>query len=134
MPVVNPPSVVNFDVERVVGALLDEFGGDVLTIVEYDRETYNTLYVADAIRGRYPDEETMEDHFAGIHAYVYLDFTESDLFEDLFVASGGTRAFVTYMRDLVAIRVVDGSEGVFVSVTPDVEVSAVVELVEGIIR
>ncbi len=73
-------------------------------------------------------------HFAGIHAYVYLDFTERQLFEDLFIESGGTRAFVTYLMNLAAIRVVDETEGLFCSVAPGTPVSGVVELVESIIR
>ncbi|WP_254535190.1 hypothetical protein [Halomarina litorea] len=134
MPVVNEPSLVSFDANRAMEVLRETLGDDLLVVVEYDRDGFNTLYVADVIRALYPDEGAMQEHFAGIHAYVYLDFTERELFEDLFIESGGTRAFVTYMVNLVAIRVVRETEGLFLSAVPGTPVTELVELVEGIIR
>ena len=134
MPVVNESYVVSFDAQAVVEAILDEVDDSLLVVAEYDRDRVNPLYVSDVVRALYEDEQAMNDHFAGIHAYMYLDFTERELFEDLFIESGGVRAFVTYMHNLVAIRLINETEGLFVSLAPRSPVTAVIERVESIIR
>ncbi|MFD1515071.1 hypothetical protein [Halomarina rubra] len=134
MPVMNDPSVVSFDAKRAVEGALAVAGADLLLVVEYDRAAFEVLYCADVVADRYPDDEAMHDHFSGVHSYVYLDFTERELFEELFVDSGRTRALTTYMENLIAVRVVAEGEGLFLALAPDAPATAVIEAVEDIVH
>ncbi len=123
--------LVDFDVDAVLEAVSDAAGEDgFLVCVVYDDDSFSTVHVDERVDALYPDAETREEHFARIHSYVHLDFTERELFEDLFIDSGGARAFVTYMGNVVAVRVLSGDQGAFLVLAPDVPVTDVVEAAE----
>ena len=134
MPVVNDASVVDFDAKRAVEAALEVAGSDLLLVVEYDRTAFKVLFCADVVADRYENDESMYEHFEGVHAHVFHDAERRDLSEDLFVDSGEARAMATYMEDLVALRVLSDGEGVFLALAPDASVTAVVEAVEDVVR
>jgi hypothetical protein len=125
--------LVDFDAEGTLAAARGAAGEEnVLIWVVYDDADFRTLYVDDRIDEMYPDEAARNEHFGRIHSYVHLEFPEKELFEDTFLEPDGVRAFVTYMGNLVAVRVVADKQGVFVSLAPDSPVSDVVDAVEGV--
>ncbi|PSP97880.1 hypothetical protein BRC94_09300 [Halobacteriales archaeon QS_5_70_17] len=110
--------VSSFDPDAAVDAAADVAGEDLLLAVAYDDERFEVLRVADVVRSFYENDAAMREHFADVHSYVHLDFTERNLFEDLFVGAGEVRAFATHMDHLVAVRVVAETEGLFLSLAP----------------
>lgn len=123
-----------FDAGAAVDAAADAAGEDLLLAVVYDRERFEILRVAEVVRSFYEDDAAMREHFADVHSYVHLDFTERELFEDLFVGAGAVRSFTTHMDQLVAVRVISGTEGLFVSLVPGTPVRDVLAAVEEQIR
>ncbi|MFC6733172.1 MULTISPECIES: hypothetical protein [unclassified Haladaptatus] len=134
MVLTGTPSVVGFDVESAIEAAHAVVGDDLLIGVEYDREAFNILYVTEPVSSLYTDDAQMESHFDSIHSYVHLDFTERELFKDLFVDPVGVRAFVTYMGNMIAIRFMAGEDGLFLGLAPGAEVTDVVSQVEAAIE
>jgi hypothetical protein len=128
-------AVVEFDAEAVLAAANDAIGSEnVFSCVVYDAETFRTVYVDDRLEAAYADRNQRREHFGEIHSYVHLDFTEQELFEELFRDSEGVRAFVTYMGTHIAVRVVTEKQGVFFSVAPDAPVTKLVSAVETELR
>lgn len=123
--------VVDFDPEAVLAAAREAAGDDaVFSCVVYDQSHFRTVFVDDLVDAAYGDVADREEHFGQIHSYVHLDFTEMELFRELFRDPGHIRAFVTYMDAFVAVRVVDDRQGVFLSVAPDAPVTDLVDAVE----
>lgn len=126
--------VVDFDARAVLEAAQSAAGErSVFTCVVYDDADFETVYVDDRIQATYEDDEAREEHFGQIHSYVHLDFTEMELFRELFREPGSIRAFVTYMDAFVAVRIVAEKQGVFLSVPPDAPVTDLVDAVEEIL-
>lgn len=131
----DPTDPVGFDVDAVLAAAKEAVGDDrVLLCVAFDDADFRTVYVDERVDALYADDEQRREHFGQIHSYVHLDFTERDLFEDLFLQPDGIRAFVTYMGTLIAVRVVTETEGIFISLAPGTPVTELVDAVEAVIR
>jgi len=129
MALTQASTLVSFDADAALAAVRDQVGEGLLAGVEFTTDDHRTLYAADVVVELYGDEAAMLDHFEEIHRYVHVDFTERELFEDV-VGGGDVRAMVTYMDHATLVRVIDEREGLFVTVAPDAEVTAVVEAVE----
>ena len=133
MAVSNAPTVVGFDASAALTAAR-EMAGDALHIaIEYDTTEFNALYVDERTVALYGDEESMLDHFAEVHSYVHVDFTEQQMFEDILYAAGGVRAFTAHMDHVTAVRVLVGQEGLFLALDPDAPVASVIEAVEDVL-
>lgn len=127
--------VVTFDVEAALATARETVGADaVLICVAYDETEFTTVHVDERIDALYPDEGTRTEHFGEIHSYVHLDFTERELFKELFVQPGRVKAFVTYMDAFIAIRIVTGEEGLFLGIAPGTEITELVERLESVLR
>jgi sarcosine oxidase delta subunit len=123
--------VVDFDADAALAAVEEIVGSEnVFTCVVYDDTEFRTVYVDDRVEALYDDRRQQGEHFEEIHSYVHLDFSERGLFEELFRDSEGVRAFVTYMGDLVAVRVVSDRQGIFFSIAPDAPVTKLLTAVE----
>ncbi|WP_338729335.1 hypothetical protein [Haladaptatus sp. DJG-WS-42] len=127
-------TVVDFDAEAALEAAASISDAEVLIGVEYNTEAFNILYVSDVVDTLYQDREQMTAHFDTIHSYVHLDFTERELFKDLFVDPAGVRAFVTYMGNMIAIRLLSGDDGLFIGLAPGSAVTGVVTSVEAAVK
>lgn len=134
MAVRNSSSVVSFDADAALEAAREAVEGPLYSFVEFDREAYNAMYVAEETLGFDPDRERMDDHFARIHSHARLDFTEIELFtEELFPIADGVEYIVTAMDYLTLVRIYAGREGVFIALGPDEPVEPVVAAVEEIV-
>ena len=130
MVVSEDSTLVDFDADAAVSAAREQSEGEVHLCVEYTTEGFHTLYADETTLSLYGDREEMTDHFEEVHSYVHVDFTERGLFEDLFVGAGEVRSFVSQMEYVTLIRVLDGEQGLFLTVDPGTDVTAIVEAVE----
>lgn len=120
----------SFDAEAVLDAVRDAVEDDLLTAVAYDADDFETLYVADAVYDMYPSEDRMYEHFDHLHSYVHLDFTEVELFQgDLLPYAGDVRFLVTGFEALTVVRVLYDRDGLFLGLTPDASMDAVMDAV-----
>lgn len=126
------PEIVTFDVEPVVEAALDAVDGPLYSLVEFDLESWNDLYVAEETLETYDSEEQMREHFDRIHGYVNLDFTEIDLFtEDLLPIADEIRYKTTAMDVMKFVRIYLAERtGLFVALDPGERVEPLVVAVE----
>lgn len=103
----------------------------VFSVVRFDPDGYEPLYVAEETRAMYPDEESMDDHFAEIHDYVNVDFAELALFsEELLPAAGSVNYVTTAMDGVKILRVYAGHNGVFLALHPEEAVVPLVDIVD----
>jgi hypothetical protein len=131
MSLSNSAYVVSFDVDAMVAAVRDVTEGTVRSIVEYDREEFNALYVDELTMALYESEDHMLDHFEEIHSYVHVDFTEMELFtEELFPIADRARYLTTAFDTFTLVRIYLGDEGLFIALDPAEPVEPVVETVE----
>lgn len=131
MSISNPSSVVSFDADAAREAIEAVLEGPLYSLVEYDADAFNPLYVDDETMGFYEDEEEMLDHFEQIHSYVHLDFAEMELFVDeLLPVANRVEYIATGMDVLTFVRIYVGSEGLFVAVDPDEPVEPIVEAIK----
>lgn len=134
MTIRNPSSLVAFDADAGLEAARETAGDAVHLCVEYDMETFNTLYADELTLSLYDDERAMLDHFEEVVSYVHVDFMEKDLFEDVFRGGGDVRAFVTCMENVSLVRIIVGQNGLFLTVDPGADLTALVGAVENAIE
>lgn len=128
---------VSFDVDAAVAAIGEEVDddGDLHVVAAFTPETYELVSVDDRTRSFYADEAEMRAHFDRIHEYAGIDFSEIGLFvDDLFPVADGVEYIATGMDYLTLVRVYVGTEGLLLSLDPDVDVAAVVDAVDGAVE
>lgn len=124
--------IVDFDAEAAVAAARKATEGPLYSLVEFNFEGFNYLYVAEETRALYSSESEMEEHFHRIHSYVNIDFTEIELFtEDLFPMADQVRYKTTALDVMTLVRLyVTENSGVFIALDRGEEVEPVVEAIE----
>jgi hypothetical protein len=131
MEVFENSTLVDFDADAALSAAREVDEDAVHLCVEYTPEEFQTLYADQTTMALYGgDTEAMVEHFEEVHSYVHVDFTEQDLFSDLFRGAGDVRSFVTFMDHVALVRVLVGHQGLFLTVEPDADVTSVVEAIE----
>ena len=130
MSIRNGARLGGFDADAALEAALS-VTDEVHISVEYDAEEFNVLYVDETTIALYGGEEPMYEHFEEVHSYVHVDFTERDLFEDVFFAAGEVRAFVTYMEYTTVVRFIRGDSGLFFALDPEAPVTETLAAVRG---
>jgi hypothetical protein len=128
MPVRNASSVVDFDADAALDATTETISGTLRSFVEFDRETFNPLYVDDSTLAFYDDVDHMHAHFSQLHSYVYLDLAEVDLFTDeLFPVAERVEYITTALDFFTMVRVYHGDEGQFLALDHDEPVQPLIE-------
>lgn len=131
MVVSEDSTLVDFDADAALATAREVGEGSVHLCVEYTPEEFRTLYADELTMSLYAgDREEMESHFEEVHSYVHIDFTEKDLFSEVFRGAGEVRSFVTLMDHIILIRVIVGREGLFLTTDPDADATALVEAIE----
>lgn len=131
MPVRQEPEILGVDGDVVVDAARGAVDGGLLTLVEFDSESFTPLYVSEETLAMYRSEAHMDDHFGEIHDYVNLDFTEIELFtEDLLPVASRVRYMTTALDEMTLVRLyVDDGHGVFLALSPAAPVEPVVQAI-----
>ena len=131
MEVSENSTLVDFDADAALDAAREAVDEGVHLCVEYTTEEFETLYADETTLALYAgDPEAMDDHFEEVHSYVHVDFTEQDLFSDLFRGAGEVRSLVTFMDHVALVRILVDQQGMFLTTDPDADVTAVVEAIE----
>ncbi|QCJ46174.1 MULTISPECIES: hypothetical protein [Haloprofundus] len=123
--------VVTFDADAALGAAREAVDGPLYSFAVYTPDVYELLHVEDATQTFYRDREQMVAHFDQIHSYAGIDFAEIDLLtEELFPVADRVNYVTTAMDYLKFLRIYFDQEGIFLALSPDEAVTAVVEAVE----
>ena len=123
------PSIVGEAGAAAIAAARESIGDDVRTVAEYDADDYNLIYVAGWLRERL-GEEGVEETTRQLHGYVHLDFVERDLFGDLTPDAGEVRTNITRLEHATFVRYLVGDAGIFLSVEPDTDLTALCEAID----
>ncbi|WP_435194473.1 hypothetical protein [Natronomonas sp. EA1] len=128
--------IVDLDAEAVLDAARAATDGTLHTLIEFDRERFEILYVHESTRALYASDEEMREHFASIHEFVNLDFAEVELFtEDLLPFVDRVRYKTTAMDTATFVRLyVSESTGLFITLDPGAEAEPVARAIEGTIE
>lgn len=127
--------ILDSDGDAVVDAVTSAAPDAVRAVVEYDTESFNVLYVDEVTRSLYESDEQMQGHFAEIHSYVHLDFSEMALFtEDLFPRADAVEWLATSLDQFTLLRIYVGDQGLFVSLAADQSVEPVVDAVADVVE
>lgn len=130
MPFSNSSRIVEFDADAAVRLLQDNVEGVLYSVIEFDDETFNILYVDDNTLAFYDDKDHMLDHFDKVHSHVYLDFTEIDLFTDaIFPIAEEVEYITTSMDYMKIVRLYRDRQGLFVALDRDEPVQPLVDAV-----
>jgi hypothetical protein len=130
MVVSEDSKLVEFDADAALAAARKVDSEGIRLCVEYTPEEFHTLYADDVTMALYGTHEEMSEHFEEVHSYVHVDFTEKDLFSEIFRGAGEVRSFVTYMDHVVLLRFIEDQQGLFLSADPNADVTTFVEAVE----
>ena len=133
MPITNESALVDFDAEAAVRAVRDVASEGVLVCAEYTIDDFRVLYASDTVVDDHGGPDELRSIGERMHAYLHVDFTERGLFEDLYPPAEKTRAFVTYTDYATLVRVLGDAGGLYVSLTPDTQVTPVVDAVTAVV-
>lgn len=128
MAVENESEIVRLDVAATLGALEDALEGSLRTLVEFDADRFNTLYVDEETRSFYRDEEHRHAHFERIHSYVNVDLAEIDLLTgELFPVADEVEYIATALDTFTLVRLYVDDGGLFLALDPGEPVEPAVE-------
>ncbi|WP_256393559.1 hypothetical protein [Natronoarchaeum rubrum] len=65
---------------------------------------------------------------------MHVDFTERELYNDLYPHATDTRAFTTHTDYSTVVRVLDGTQGLYVSLESGVAIAPLIDDLSAIIR
>lgn len=135
MPYEGTPGLAAFDAGAALERAREVDGDDVLTFVEFTHDEFNVVYVADEVLELYRGEGHMLDHFERVLNHLHLDFMERDAYEDLLLPNAGAvTALTTKMEEMTLLRLLSGDDGLYVALSPDANVGAIVDAVEPVTR
>ncbi|MFC7097521.1 hypothetical protein [Halobaculum marinum] len=126
-------AVVSFDVDAAVNEIEAALDDDehLHVAAVFTRDAYDLAYVDETTRSMYGDDGAMRSHFDRIHEYAGIDFSEIGLFvDDLFPVAEDVEYVATGMDYLTVVRLYVGAEGLLCSLSPDADVTAVVDAVD----
>lgn len=127
------PELTALDDAEIANAVDDVAGDDLRTLVEYDEQAYNLLYIRDDVVGELGGAEAFTDLADELHADYRLDFTQQELYEEIYGELGNVRAFVAVMDHATILRVIGSDAGLYVSLEPAASIQAVLDAVHGVV-
>ena len=134
MALTNTSTVVSFDADAVRRRVEATVDGTLRSLVEYNTEELNPLYVDDVTLAFYEDEAHMQAHFEEIHSYVDLDFTEQELFTtELFPVANRVRFLVTGFDVFTLLRVYVDDEALLLTLDPEEPIQPLIREIEDVL-
>ena len=130
MALSNESILVSIATDTLQSSIEEVTEGTLRSLVEYNKEEFNPLYIDDVTLSFYESVDHALTHFERIHSYVNIDFAEMSLFtEELFPVSEEVRYLVTGLDQFTVLRIYIGNEGLFIALDPDEPVKPVVDVV-----
>lgn len=123
-----------FETDAILDAVRDAAGEELRAFVEYDAETYNVLLLTDDARERFDDPDAIEEFADRLHGNYRLDFTEKEMYEDVYGELGTVRAFAVFFEANAVFRFVGDTTGFYVSLGLDAPFNRVIDAVYEVIE
>jgi len=123
----NEGEVIGLDASAAFEAVRDVGGEDLRAFVEYDSESYNPVFVAERVVAELGGADGVDEFAEKLHFNYKLDFTEREMYADLYDPLGGVDAFAVYLDDRTIVRYVTDEEGIYVSLDGDANTDRVVD-------
>jgi len=124
------PELTTFDAKAVGRAIDAAVGDDLRVVVEYDKTDYNLLYVDDDVLDELGGPDGLGTLADDLHSDFRLDFTQQELYEEVYAEFGSVRAFVVVLDGARVVRFVAEDSALYVSVDPEASLDAVLDAVE----
>lgn len=128
----NAPELVDGDVPAMFAAVDSVAGEDLRAFVEYDDETYNPVYIAPMVVDDYGVDGDVSEFAETIHSYVKLDFSEREMYRDLYDRGTDGMGFATFLDGSTVVRYVFDDTALYVSLTDEVSPQEVIEAIESV--
>jgi len=132
--VTKPSSLVGFDADAATEAALDVAGDDLLVSSEYTPECFQVLFLSERLIDRWGNVDDVMDVGEAVHAFMHDDFTERELYDEIYPSVSETYAFATFTDRATFVRVLTGDEGLYLSLAHGADVTPVVERVKSAIE
>ncbi|MDS0476770.1 hypothetical protein [Natrinema sp. 1APR25-10V2] len=129
----NASSFDEFDADAILEKILEICGDQVHSFAEYDAETYNIIYMSEQMADQFDGEDDIAELSDRIHSDYRLDFTEKEMYEDVYGELGEVRAFSVFFDQNAIFRFVGERTGLYVSLAPDAPFNQVIEAVYDLI-
>jgi hypothetical protein len=126
-------TISEYDANAVLSVVDETAGEQLRAFAEYDDESYNVLYLADAVDQEYADAAEFEETADALHADYRLDFTEKRIHEEVYSDMGEVRAFAVFLSDQAVFRFVGRESGLYVSLALDAPFNRVISAVYSVI-
>ncbi|MFC3476336.1 DUF7522 family protein [Halobacterium litoreum] len=127
------PELTAFDDAEVASAIDDVAGDDLRTLVEYDEQRYNLLYIRDDVVDELGGPDAFGELADELHSDYRLDFTQQELYEEIYGELGNVHAFVAVMDRATVLRVVGDDAGLYVSLEPSVSIQGALDAVREVV-
>jgi hypothetical protein len=127
------PEMVDGDVRAMFEAVAEVAGADLRAFVEYDQEAYNPVYIAPMVVEEYGDDGDITDFAEAIHSYVKLDFSEREMYRELYDRGTDGMGFATFLDGSIVVRYVLAETALYVSLRSAASPKAVIGAIEAVI-
>lgn len=123
----NEGELISLDASAAFEAVRDVAGEDLRAFVEYDSEAFNPVFIAERVVDELGGADGVEEFADQLHFNYKLDFTEREMYADLYGPLGGVDAFAVYLDDQTIVRYVTDEEGIYVSLDGGSDTDRVVD-------
>jgi hypothetical protein len=123
------PTLANFDAAAVARAVNAAAGDHLRVVVEYDETGYNVLYTADEVVEQLGGPDALGSLADELHSDFRLDFTQQELYDEVYGDIGTVQAFVVVLDRATVVRFVHEDSALYVSVDPEASLDAVLDAV-----
>jgi hypothetical protein len=127
------PEMVDGDVAAMFAAVERIAGDDLRAFVEYDAETYNPVYIAPMVVEEYGEDGDVTAFADTIHSYVKLDFSEREMYRELYDRGTDGMGFATFLEGSIVVRYVFDETALYVSLTAAESPKEVIRAIESVV-
>jgi hypothetical protein len=128
------PEMVDGDVRAMFDAVARVAGDDLRAFVEYDPEAYNPVYIAPMVVEEYGEDGDITDFAETIHSYVKLDFSEREMYRELYHRGTDGMGFATFLDGSIVVRYVFDETALYVSLNSAASPKDVIGAIEAVVR
>lgn len=123
------PKLASFDAAAVARAVAAAAGDHLRVVVEYDDSEYNVLYAAERVVEQLGGPDELGALADELHSDYRLDFTQQELYDEVYGSIGAVQAFVVVLDRATVVRFVHENSALYVSVDPEASLDGVLDAV-----